>query len=385
MNPEIKRLSSIADNMGAKLLPIMRTQNLTKKDVYVVVDTPEKAKKLKKVLEMFKEPVLYYPNHERSSHNGTDYGWGYGFCDGKWQGFNTKWYGNNGKEFKEASIKELKQILAKENLKEGDYVICSGFNNSSIVKIKSISGDRLNVDKELFLDTRNVYTEGFEPISTFKRYATPEEISLLEPKQKELEVGKWYLFTGHQAEHKPLMFITSISGSIVKFRGFNFLGDWVDNDHYTLEDLKSYGYTEATPQEVESALIEEAKRRYKTVDKVKCLVPSYDIGVLEFEDFRYFHDDYNDTLWFRSKNTNFYIKVFDNGKWAEVIKPEEKPKVGDVVKAWDDKSDGYTIGKVVEIGNAGYLLQDDLWWDNAKTITQQEAIELLFGKEASDV
>lgn len=55
MNPGLKRLSSIADKIGGKLLPIMRTQNLTKKDVYVVVDTPKKAKKLKKLLNMFRK------------------------------------------------------------------------------------------------------------------------------------------------------------------------------------------------------------------------------------------------------------------------------------------------------------------------------------------
>lgn len=85
------------------------------------------------------------------------------------------------------------------------------------------------------------------------------------------------------------------------------------------------------------------------------------------------------------------------GKWLDLgrgvswnpnneyrIKPEEKPKVGDVVKAWDNESDAYTVGKVIEIGGIGYFLQDDLWWDNAKTLTQQEAIDLLFRKEPSN-
>ena len=132
---------------------------------------------------MFKEPICQYPNHYYSGHNGGYYGWGYGFYNGEWRGFNTKWHGYNGKELKEVSIKELRNILAKWHLKKGDYVICSGFDDSSIVKIKSISGDRINVDKELFFSTKNLYTEGFEHISRLKRYATHEEIELLEGKK----------------------------------------------------------------------------------------------------------------------------------------------------------------------------------------------------------
>lgn len=156
---------------------------LTKGDVYVVIDTPKKAKKLKKLLDMFGESMFTIPNNEQGSHNGTDYGWGYGFSNDQWQGFNTKWLGHNGKKFKKVSIKELRNILAKEHLKEGDYVFRSDNEKGSIVKIKNIEGDIMYVDKELFLDTRNVYTEGFESISSFKRYATPEEIALLEPKE----------------------------------------------------------------------------------------------------------------------------------------------------------------------------------------------------------
>ena|SRR5690606_2982451 len=100
-------------------------RELTKEDVYVVVDTPKKAKKLKKALEMFGEPMFTIPNNERSSHNGVDYGWGYGFSGGIWQGFNTKSPIHNGKEFKKVSIKQLRNILAKEHLNtHSDYGLC---------------------------------------------------------------------------------------------------------------------------------------------------------------------------------------------------------------------------------------------------------------------
>lgn len=149
-------------------------RELTKGDVYVVVDTPKKAKKLKKVLEMFGEPMFSMPNNERSSHNGVDYGWGYGFSDGAWQGFNTKSSIHNGKEFKKVSIKQLRNILGKEHLKVGDYVV---LKSGLIGKIISLFGN----SEILVLDDENDKVTCL--IEDFKRYATPEEIALLEPQQ----------------------------------------------------------------------------------------------------------------------------------------------------------------------------------------------------------
>lgn len=158
---------------------------LTKGDIYVVVDTPKKAKRLKNLLDMFKEPMFTIPNNEWSSHNGIDYGWGYGFSNELWQGFNTKSIAHNGKEFKKVSIKELRNILARENLRSGDYVFCENKGCSALGTFKKCS-HKFGFDLDKFYWSEGEYrgyintTGCFE---NFKRYATPEEIALLEPKK----------------------------------------------------------------------------------------------------------------------------------------------------------------------------------------------------------
>lgn len=85
-----------------------------------------------------------------------------------------------------------------------------------------------------------------------------------------------------------------------------------------------------------------------------------------------------------------------DGEWFEIedpqwqtgceyrIKPIEEPKVGDVCKFWDDYEDEYMVGIVAEIddnindyykysGHGG-------WYKNAKVLTQEEVIKLLFNK-----
>ena len=66
------------------------------------------------------------------------------------------------------------------------------------------------------------------------------------------------------------------------------------------------------------------------------------------------------------------------------IKPEEEPKAGDVVKAWDNDESDFLIGYLnrIESGTNFFpFVVSNNGFKNAKTITKQEAIELLFGKE----
>ena len=64
------------------------------------------------------------------------------------------------------------------------------------------------------------------------------------------------------------------------------------------------------------------------------------------------------------------------------IKPEEKPKVGDVVKAWNNNSSAKPIiGKLEDLHLNTHYGIGGHWYDNAKTLTQQQVQELLFGKE----
>ena len=244
---------------------------LTKGDVYVVVDTPKKAKKLKKLLDMFDEPIFNPPNHKYSGHNGTDDGWGYGFSGGQWQGFNTKSIAHNGKKFKKVSIKKLRNILAKEHLISGEYIVATIGKIKYLVEFDRVGKIGFIIGKKYLPFSefgRNVEPYGWGGFDYFDRYATPEEIALLEPKPKELEVGKWYKTKSVVC----IFYLTEIQGDYRKNKGYGLLNnnEWFDNRNGTFfmgraNDLDNF--TEATPQEVEQALIEEAKKLGHTYER----------------------------------------------------------------------------------------------------------------------
>lgn len=151
-------------------------KELTKGDVYVVVDTPKKAKKLKKVLDMFGERIYDVDRiaiDNGSYHTGTvalydDYDKIY-IVDDEWYIYSHTPSGRT-----KVSIKELRNILAKEHLKKGDYVVLS---NGLIGKIiKPVAKSEI-----LVLDNENDNVTC--SIEDFKRYATHEEIALLDPQQ----------------------------------------------------------------------------------------------------------------------------------------------------------------------------------------------------------
>lgn len=72
--------------------------------------------------------------------------------------------------------------------------------------------------------------------------------------KKELEVGKWY-----KNKYNCLFCITEKDDE--KYRSYGFMqGKWKDYGEFTNEDDLSSN-TEATPQEVETALIREAKKK----------------------------------------------------------------------------------------------------------------------------
>lgn len=260
-----------------------------KNEVYVVVDTPKKAKKLKKVLDMFNEPI-YEETNERLSKNevSEEYPIIY-FSSGEWEGYADKSHQHKN----EVSIKELKNILAKEHLKEGDYVIATIGKTEYVVKVESIWNNEAFINSYEYLCINDGFKHNVQKhgsFTGFKRYATPEEIALLDS-----------------------------CGGVIK-----------NDDKFA--ELKEAHKNGAVIQVKLSDRWADAK------------YPSWKIE----KEYR--------------------------------IKPEENPKVGDVVMAWDNESSAYTVGKVIEINSMGYFLQDELWWDNAKTLTQQEVIDLLFKK-----
>lgn len=69
-------------------------------------------------------------------------------------------------------------------------------------------------------------------------------------------------------------------------------------------------------------------------------------------------------------------------KEVERLENESKPKLGDVVKAWQSNENDFVIGilKSVDESVHPHYVGDSGWFKNAKKLTEQEVIDLLFKK-----
>lgn len=411
-------------------------KELTKGDVYVVVDTPKKAKKLKKMLDMFGES--YLKTIKDPFRNCFLYFDSEGYYD-------TSIYkdGCYTKCKSEVSIKELRNILAREHLKEDD-VIALGYGKSVeyLGVFKSFNNGYFEVKRYLSLNSGSgILMNESGCIKNFIRYATESEKELLrvnslkeqakeviKPVSEELEVGKWYFIENKDCgtiKTDALIYIQDFKGDDNKNYGFNSHGEWTDM--FWADDLKNMGrIVEATPQEVEKALIEEAKRRGfvnggvgnnsnihdKKLENCELLFNKQ----YEFDEednlLRVILDDYATWTVFKDgkwatiieQPTDKFAELKEahrNGKvmqmqdmfggWHDVsddslwltdkeyrIKPEGKPQVGDLVKAWDNDERDFIIGKLNDIDDSIYpFTAGSTGFKNAKKITPQEAMELL--------
>lgn len=85
-------------------------------------------------------------------------------------------------------------------------------------------------------------------------------------------------------------------------------------------------------------------------------------------------------VWEDCENNN--PKWYDNIEYR--VKPEEKPQIGDVVKAWHIKEDDFAIGFLQEIDPNSLTSKykvNHTWLSNAKVVTPQQVQELLFRKD----
>ena len=139
--------------------------------------------------------------------------------------------------------------------------------------------------------------------------------------ENKLEVGKWYrlrnknnktLFVPNKETCDYDMGYGFTYQGIYKECGFNLIGSYPNN------------FELATEEEVSEALINEFKKRLGKHKKVKTLKDKWEEPIIievNFEEFRYYHKE--NELWTSCKKTGIGYKVFDNGKWAEII---EEPK-----------------------------------------------------------
>lgn len=133
--------------------------------------------------------------------------------------------------------------------------------------------------------------------------------------ESELEVGKWY-----KSDYPLLIFITEVKHHELVGYGFNAVGFYSEGtfctraDERNRVDYNTFNFKPATDKEVETALINEAKRRgfkegveIKPINKVIHLNNKIDL-------------EYN-TCFYESEN-EFWMGgycLFKDGKWAEII------------------------------------------------------------------
>lgn len=146
-------------------------------------------------------------------------------------------------------------------------------------------------------------------------------------------------------------------------------------------------------------LIEEAKKRGYTHNNFKCLNKSYKRTSIESLD-RWYYNELEDTL-FTNTRMNGGKAVYRNGIWADFIETlqekairlenelkevkrqieeENKPKVGDLCKFWNDSKNSFIIG-VLQIIHPGckhkYETIYDCQFPNCEKITNPELINKL--------
>lgn len=223
------------------------------------------------------------------------------------------WYGS--KEI--VSVDELRQILAVENLKDGDIFIGNNGDYEFISVYSSITPDGQFIvsnwtgfNGNNMTPFSNYDTSGY--ISRFVRYATPEEAKVFQDiptyskPSKELEVGKWYRWID-----------TEISNNIVykkdKTGGYGIWNNvWCD---YLVCDIAT-NWIEATEQEICEVLDKECISRYGEDWRNVKIVAHADKRSTYSNDFNFYptlHPEY-----IRNNHGVIYYK----GVWAEPLKEE---------------------------------------------------------------
>lgn len=146
--------------------------------------------------------------------------------------------------------------------------------------------------------------------------------------ENKLEVGKWYKHTDNEN------ILLNYNESKLLY-GFGSVGLWTNG--FRLEDFDKIKLIPATNEEVESALIAEAKKR-----------GLYDLGRLTIKTIgnrivNNFQTSGNDYFWSKYTNTLFLdgVTIFSNGKWASIIKEKTLSKSEAEAKLTELCKDGF--------------------------------------------
>jgi len=139
-----------------------------------------------------------------------------------------------------------------------------------------------------------------------------------------LEVGVWYKDT--ERDYKRLVFITDNSG-INNYKGYGFNNDRAWCDDILGFSLDDYQLTKATTEEVETALIKEAKKRgFK--EGAACISVAFPLDGIKTIENSIIEWHGNKALFI---GNGMQITIFEKGKWATII-TKKKMTVSDVEK-----------------------------------------------------
>lgn len=319
----------------------------TKEEIYLEVNTPKKADKLKKVLKMFNQPVYSKHSIDNCVNSACDLVIHY---DGE-EFLNASLSEEELEDKTKVKIKELKNILAVENLKEGDVIILEGGEEKYkwVVEVNRAEESEnfpicVHPKNYVGLDGVEKYDEDTTAISgKFVRFATKAEKELMNgqkvaaPTEPLVKIGNWYWFKNPAFEKRALVYVNDISESCNGNFGFNYEHEWMTGKgydsfgaHYALEDGCLYEettITKATDEEVEAMLIEEAERRgFKIGCKFLGCLGADSVRQLELNKFELGHKGGKIRGLFCG---NSWITF--NGEWGKVVE-EDEPKVGDIVE-----------------------------------------------------
>lgn len=169
---------------------------------------------------------------------------------------------------------------------------------------------------------------------------TKEQMEIVKQEHPEwfnrIEVGKWY-FKQYHRQSSIIFFCQGHRSGYAYGYGINTSSngktEWFSDSNVV--ESNNDGFREATTEEVEQALIAEAKKRYKVGDRIskvdedsaKCENRCFGCREFSLEGVR---------LYMRNDISEYYYCIFYDGQWASVIS-EEKPSLQDDIQALKDR------------------------------------------------
>lgn len=284
---------------------------------------------------------LIKPEYEQAAAKITDYTGTCGFV----QWMMTSPNGGFASKLKNAGVLDLWfEPVYKEVIPE--YVKCinwgNGFSHKDGVFYK-VNNGMIDCEKEGTPSSYSKHKQYFIPATKEEYEAYQESIK---PK---LEVGRWYYVDKDQ-------FLINYQGFHNRNFGFNIYGNWSNSVGFAEKDI----FRLASESEVKSALISEAKKRYKNGDVFMSAYYKTVIadGIFNNNPKYNFYQDGLECI-----STKTTRSVYYKGKWAEVISSIPEYKVGEYVEYVTTEGDG--SGSYFEIGTKSQFIRiDGLAWNS---------------------